>query len=366
MADQLYTKQWIRTHQAAYTTVLLAQGQYIAVGTEQGIEIFDTTGKRRLDYPTVGRPLPILQLAIDQEKERTQETIGPLYAATRTGQLIRLELRREPKEQQSQLHSAAFTIAADSQNLERDPDEWQFQLHPRQLYGSRHETLFEDFDPQQPGGIEYNWRSLSAATDLLAIGHLGPALELLDSDGHLLGRRHPKEGTATVVEGKAWSVALNAQGTVLYAGSAHQGINRVATLNTHTFDFGPYRLLEEGQRVATLAALPQDQGIAVALVEEMSVGRVVVYNPELEPVWDYEFEEPITALTVDPQEPLLAVGVGYAGQIVVMDPRDGRILASDLYLMTMVNDLDMRNGQILAAATEDGHAALIHYQPTNS
>lgn len=89
---------------------------------------------------------------------------------------------------------------------------------------------------------------------------------------------------------------------------------------------------------------------------------LVAYPPDLaEPRWEIPFHEPILALATDPQKSLIAASVGYEGRIVIIDGL-GYIKVEDLVLNTMVNDLAMIQGRLLAAATEDGYLVLMQYK----
>ena len=87
----------------------------------------------------------------------------------------------------------------------------------------------------------------------------------------------------------------------------------------------------------------------------------VAYDAGLdEVIWEHAFDEPITTLAADRQFPRLAVGIGYEGLVCVIDATTGQTLATE-QAMSVVNGLAIAQGHSLAAATEDGHLALIRY-----
>jgi len=311
MAGRLEIRQWIQMNQPAHAVTLSGDGQYIAAGLEQGVAVFNVTGHRLCTYPPGDTPIPVHQLAATPD-------LGQLYVGARQGWLVRLDLEREEE---------AFHFRA--------------------------QTLYQTDN-------DLHTFALAADGQYIAVGHLSPGLALMQTDGRLLWRRHPDDGTAT--EEQTWAVALDAEGDTLYAGSAGTGTNRLAALDARSGSSRAHRCLEAGVRATAVAALPGENGLAVVLAEDPYTGRLVAYDAGLaDLVWERTFDEPVTALATDREQPILAVGVGYEGQIALVDAQTGRMLASDLALKSVVNGLAIAQGRFLAAATQDGQLALIRY-----
>lgn len=312
MSRDLEIRRWIQIGQRAYAVTLSSDGQYIAVGSEQGVAVFNKTGRCLLTHPPASTPLPVHQLGATPD-------LTHLYVGARQGWLIRLDLERE----EDAFHCRAHSL------YQADSD-----LH----------TL-----------------SLSIDDQLIAVGHLSPALTLLRTDGHLLWRCHPDDGTAT--EGQLWAVALDANGSTLYVGSAGMGTNRLAALDARSGSPTAHCYLEPGTKATSLAVLPDGKGVAVVLAPDIYTGCLVAYDPGLTDLqWERTFDEPITALTSDHQQPLLAVGVGYEGEVMVIDGQNGRIMAAE-QTRSVVNGLALTQGRSLAAVTQDKNLVLMHYLP---
>jgi hypothetical protein len=253
--------------------------------------------------------LPVHQLAVANSSR--------LYVGSRQGQLIALD-------------------------LEREGDSFRSRAHP--LYQAT-----EDL----------HTISVSADGKLVAVGHLAPGLALLQADGRLLWRRHPEDGTAT--EGQVWVVSLDAEGRTLYAGSGGPGTNRLAALDPRTGAARAHCYVEA--RLTGLATLPGGQGVATILSENFYTCRLAVYDPDLAgPLWERTFDEPITALAADRQQPLLVASIGYEGQVSLLDVPGNRVLATEP-ARSVVNGLAIAQGRTVAAAMQDGTLVLMRYLP---
>ena len=310
MDGRLEILRYIPVRQPAYAAALSMDGQYIIGGLETGIAIFDKIGRR---FPTHPSPqIPVHQVAVDA-------SLDCLFLGTRQGHLLRLDLVREEASFQTQLH---LLYQADN------------DLHSL---------------------------ALSADGRFIALGHFSPGLAVLQSDGRLLWRRHPEEGTAT--EGRVWKVALSDEGDTLYVGSAGTGINRLAALDARQGEVRTDRYVEEG-RVTGLAPLPENVGVVAVVAPDPYTGHLLAYSPDLEVLlWERFLEEPITALATDRQRPVLAVGVGFEGRLLLLDTRDGQVLAANLSFQSVVNALAIVQGRFLAAATQDGNLVFVRYFP---
>ncbi len=307
MGDRLEISQWISLNHPVYAVALTSNGQYIAAGSQQGVGIFNPTGQRLFTYPAGAEPLPVRQLAATPNMEQ-------LYIGALQGDLIRLELQRQDQ---------TFTFQAAS------------------IYQTR---------------SDLNTLSLSAKEQLIAVGHLSPGLTLMQTDSERIWRRHRDDGTAT--EGGIWSVAFAPDGEHLYVGNAGSGTNRLAKLTVEQGVPVAQRLEESG--ITAIAVLPEEKGVVVVLAEAYGTGRLVLYDTNLSNImWQSDsFDEKITAMAVDSQLPLLAISVGF--EVSMIDALSGQVLTSQTS-KSIVNDLALVQGRTLAAATEDGHIALMSY-----
>lgn len=314
MAARLEVRRWMPVYQTAYSVVLSRDGQHLAVGMENGVAVFNVAGEQVFAYPPPesGASLTVYRLAATPD-------LRQLYLVTRQGWLIRLDRGSERK---SSSLSGKVLYQTDS------------DLHSI---------------------------ALAAEGRFIALGHLSPGIAFLRDDGRLLWRFHPDEGTAP--EESLWVVALDSEGQTLYAGSAGADTNRLACYNAQSAMAQAARYLA-GLRVTAVAILPEEGGVAASLSSDLYTHQIVAYQAHLSDMaWEREFDEPVTALAADQEHPLLAAGVGYEGRIVLLDSRTGDQLAPALPLKAVVNGLAIARGQTLAAATQDGHVALIRYFP---
>lgn len=311
MGGRLEISHWVSLNNPVYDVAMTGDGQFIAAGAEQGVSIFNPTGECLLVYPPAGyQPIPVRQLAVAANMAR-------LYIGARQGWVIRLDLEQTKE---------------------------GLKFRPQLLYEAK---------------TDLNTLSLSANEQLLAVGHLGPAISLLRSDGQLLWRRHPADGTAT--EGKTWTVALDPVGENLYIASAGSTTNYLVKLAANQGTPLAYRL--DQVRLTGVAVLPAEAGVVIAQVEAFETGRLIVYTPDLtDIIWERSFDEPITAIAIDRSSSLLAVGSGFEGQITLIHTPTGQEKATKT-LKAVVNGLALVQGNTLAAALQDGHLALIRYIP---
>lgn len=310
MAGRLTVAREIYLQTPALAVALSPDGQYAAVGTETGLAVYNLAGEQLLVYPPPARPMPIHQLVFQAELNR-------LYAATRPGWVVALD-------------------------LEREPAAWRYQ--PQPLY-------------EAPNDV--HTLSLSADEQTLAVGHLSPALSVLGADGQLRWRQHPADGTAT--EGQTWSVAVAEAGDTLFVASAGSGVNRLLALDAQTGSRRAGCYLAPGQVAARLAALPSGQGVAVVSVNDLYSTTLTALDAGLQARhWELTFDEPVTALAADRQLPVLVASVGFEGRLILLEALTGRLLATQT-VRTQVNGLALAQGQVVAAATEDGHLVLLRY-----
>ena len=140
MQGRFEVRKWIQIHQPVLAVVQSYDGQYIAAGLEQGVAVFTLSGNRLGDYPASGEPIPIHRLA-------SAPDFGQLYAGTRTGVVIRLDLE--------------FQDA-------------QVSFREKNLYATSNDL-----------------HSLSLAKDAtkIAVGHFSPGLSVFQTDGQSVWRQ---------------------------------------------------------------------------------------------------------------------------------------------------------------------------------
>jgi outer membrane protein assembly factor BamB len=306
MPGRFEIRKWIQVHQPVLAVVQSFDGRYIAVGLEQGVAIFNLSGHRLGDYPALGQALPVHRLVGTAD-------CGQLYAGTRTGKIVRLDL--EFQDDRVSFREKDFPVA--------DND-----LHSL---------------------------SFSEEGSMLAAGHFSPGLSILRTDGQSVWRQ---QDSGPAAGGRTWSVALDGPGDKLYVGSGSASANHLALLNAAdgTAIAGMY--LDE--RVTGLAAIAEGKGVAVVLVEDLYTTRLVAHDANLDDIlWEHVFDESVTALAADAQRAILVAGIGY-GRVALMDATNGQILASER-VKSVVNDLSIVEGRLVAVATQDGHVALLRY-----
>jgi WD40 repeat protein len=309
MRGQLTLFRWIRLSQATHAVALSDDGRYVICGVEGGAALYNTSGLCLYTYPDPLDEMPVHRLAALPAFDR-------IYLATRVGQIIGL-------------------------TLEPAAEWWRGQV-------AELTTI--------PGDIH----SIAVSEDgaLIAIGHLSPALSLMNADGQFRWQHHPDGDT--MVDGSVWSVALERDGSTLYAGSAGPDFPTLATFDTHG---GTLRAaLRFDARVTAIAALPQQAGVVIVQADDAYSGRIAAYSSNLRTLlWEHACDEPITALATDPEQPVVSAAIGYEGQIALYDAATGSKLADQVPLKTIVNGLAISRGRTVAAATQDGHLALLRY-----
>ncbi len=307
MRGRFEIRKWIQAHQPVLAVTQSFDGQHIAVGLEQGVAIFNLSGNRIGDYPASGLPVPVYRLASTSDFEQ-------LYVGTRTGAVVRLDL-------EFQDDRIAF--------LEKELDVTVNDLHSL---------------------------SFSRETKQIAVGRFSSGLSMLRVDGQSIWRQQDKGPAA---EGRTWTVSLNDLGDKLYVGSADASTNRLALLNAA--DGASIAGMYLDERVTGVAAIAEGKGVAVVLVEDFYTNRLVAYDANLgEILWEHVFDESVTALSADAQHAILVAGVGYMGQVTLIDATSGQIMAT-VHVKSVINDLSIIEGRLVAAATQDGHVALLRH-----
>jgi hypothetical protein len=112
-----------------------------------------------------------------------------------------------------------------------------------------------------------------------------------------------------------------------------------------------------------VTVLPGRLGVAVLSPGEYYTARLTVYSPDLNDVlWEKELDGPAVALAADLVEPLLVVGSGYEGLVMLLNAETGDTLATEP-LRALVNGVSIANGRSVVAVTQDGSVGLLRYIP---
>jgi hypothetical protein len=291
---------------------LSGDGQYVAVGSENGLSIYDTIGNCRLRFPENEHSLPTNLVNVYPDMSR-------ILIGTREGVLMCLDLK-----------------------------------HAGERFRCQGRTLFHTAN-------DFNSLSLSADQKLIALGHLSPALTVIEADGEVCWQRNPDTGTAT--RGHTWSVAfgVDAEANTLFVGNGGADPFILAALDARTSLPRASRQLE--YPVSHLASLPPDKGVVAVLSAGSYDSRVVAFALDLEKIlWQKQFAEPVTALATDPVQALLSISIGYEGRIAILEATSGEELAIDQTLRSLVNTISIADGSRLAAGMEDGHIVWLHLE----
>jgi len=319
MAGRLEVRRWLRLGAPLHAVALSSDGQFVAVGSERGPLLFNTAGEAIMGRNSHHIALPVRQVALSPAMDW-------LYVGTRTGEVLRLALERS---------------------------EGQFIVR-------RIETIYT-------ANNDIYTMVVSENQQWITVGHLSPALTVLDSEGEVHWRRHPDDGTAT--EGNNWSVAVDPAGQSIYVGSAGAGSNRLAAIGLSDQRLLGSRYLASGLRATALATL----GGAVVVIQTDSNSfdsELVKFPLDLsKPAWRFVPEDSITAIatatgdTADTTTAeLIAVACGYEGRIVLLNAHSGASMA-ETTVRVGVNALALAQGRIVAAVTQDDTLALLQYVP---
>ncbi len=313
MSQSLEVKRGLvisRRGEPVYGVAQSANGQYTAVVTDNGLLLFDASGKQLLRYPPQAWPMHLVV---------GSASFSYLLVGARRGAVTRLNLKREGE---------------------------GFSLQEQVLY-------FADND--------LNTISLAEHGEMFSIGHYGPALAVANIQGDIVWQQHPDKDNST--DGSYWSVRFDEAGQHLYIASAGFGANRLAVLDARSgecINDCPVK-----GRITRLTVFSQKTGIAIVLNDGYSYW-LQTYSADLSSLlWEVEYSEPVTALTADRNRNLLVIAIGYQGDVFVLDTETGQMLTEPVTVQSYVNDLAISNGSSIAAATEDGSLYLIRYQDTS-
>lgn len=319
---ELEIRRWIYCNSPCHSVSTSGDGQFIVVGHNYGIEIYNVIGDRLFAYPTDQSEFPVVQLANDPDFNR-------IYLLNRIGILFQLDTGKEGG-----------------------------RLFPKIS------TFYQSYQP------DMNTLALSANGSKLALGYLSAGLAVFQKGGKYK-RRHPEDGTAT--SGSYWSVALNDNGSLLYAGSASIGssLNAVVAFDTDLPDLveNPVRYkLPIRSTVKNILTLSEQAVIIV--VSEWDDSRqelddhVIALSPSLEEkLWEISPGDLVTTLAVRPDKLIVVIAIGYYGKLMLIDGNTGKTIeyGKEILLNTMVNDFTVANDEIAAAATEDGHLVMLNF-----
>lgn len=310
--------RWLHVGAAVNALTLSGDGRHLLAGSEHDLRLLDRQGNVLFRYftpPEAGatheRDMPFSVVAMTADMD-------VVLAGRRTGELHRLEMVWS----------------------EQEPDVWPqtIRIEANDLYNV----------------------TLAAETGLLAIGHLGPALTVLDVSGLQQWRRHPDDRNPT--NGKTWAVAFSSDGQTLYAGSSGGSRYVLAALDAHSGESKASRRMAE--RVTLLTCLPDPLAV-VAILNQSNRRSLAAFEPDLgDPVWEHlaEVDEFFTALASDHANNLVAVGTN-AGSILLFDAPTGRLLIRSDELESAVLSLAVSDGQYIAAGLQDGQIAYMEYTP---
>lgn len=316
-------RKFFRVGAAVHAVALTAEGCAWA-GSERDLRLLDPRGHVRFRLGGAHAVRPFSALAAD--------CAGRILAVERTGRLYRLDPLADEAGEPDNALPGAWTpdpIWAECNDL--------YSLAAQAGNGGNGESL-------------------------VALGHVGPALTMLDATGRLRWRCHPEDATAT--GGRTWSVAFSADGASLYAGClapaqhARRASYLLAAFEAETGRV--YAARNFAEPVSVLAALPAPLGVAVVHAARTGC-RVVGYDADLrEAVWRVACApgEFVTALTSDPASSILVAGTN-TGRLWLLDGLTGRRLAvHDLLYYSTVLSVAARNLGERETATGDTEIVL--------
>lgn len=307
MPGRLEIRRWLEVHHPVYSVAQSGDGQYVAVGTENGMAVFNLGGHRVAVYPTDEREFPVHQLRVPLDFTR-------LALATRMGDILTFDLV---------------------------PEKSCFDLNPHNL----HHAI---------DGIY----ALDYVQERIALGHYAFALTMLNLEGEVVWQQQNRGEAA---RGSNWSVGLTSDASTLYTGSVNSGANWLLALDAG--NGMAVRRRECDAPLTAVAALANNAGVAALSPGEYGAARLIAYSADLANVlWEQDLDGPATALVADTNEPLVAVGNSYEGIVSLFDVTTGALLASES-LRVMINSLSLVQGCYIAAATQDHTVALLRYLP---
>lgn len=312
--------RWMRLGAPVHAVALSGDGRHILVGTEHDLRLLDRWGNEHFRHSQPPAPGTVVELDMPFSLVALAPDLSLGLAALRAGKLYRIDFAQQ---------GDAVTV-----HWQQEP----IRVEPNDLYSL----------------------SLAPVAEVIALGHLGPALTVLDTQGRQRWRRHPADHNPT--DGKTWAVALGLDGETLYVGSSGAARHLLAALDTSTGV--PKAGCRPAQRVTSLASLAAPLAVA-AVLSDMSGCQLVAYTSDLQKeAWRHAVRAGgrITALVSDPEADLLAIGTN-TGRVSVLRASTGAYLAEDDTLGSTVLSLSMADGRYLVAGLQDGRVFYLEFTP---
>ncbi len=318
-AATLTLVRWLRAGAPVHAVALAGDGRHVLVGSEHDLRLLDLWGRECFRYfepPAPGMAteadMPFRAVALQAD------SLALALAGQRQGTIWRLDLTWQ------------------GDNVEMWPE--PIRNEPNDIYNL----------------------SYAPASGLVAIGHLGPALTVIEANGQQRWRRHPDDHNAT--DGKTWAVAFSADGQRLYAASSGSARHRLAALDATAGKV--LAGVTQPAPITLLAGLPPPLAVA-AVVNAADECQVVAYRPELsQPTWCWtpDRDERVTAIAADLGAGLVVLGTNCGG-VIVLDASSGRQLVREDSLHSTVLSLATADGRYIVAGLQDGQVAYLEYAP---
>lgn len=306
-----------------YTVWQTKNGQYAWVGNDQGAFLLSATGTKLFAYPGNSKELPVISVV-------AQDDLSVVYICTREGDIRCVK-------------------------LENSVGQFSQTTLPKRIYHSNSPDIHSMISVRD--------------AELLIIGYLSAGLAVINPENEQpLWCQHPSSGNAT--DADTWIVASDSDGNSLYAGSAMPAYNYLVSLNPNNgVEITERRYFEPKTKLTALAVLAGGNGVLAALAEwdDFSytyTGKLVLYSADLATIlWEQAWADMITAVCTDPQEDLAVISAGFNGTLAVLNTMTGTVLAPEISLNALANQISLTQGRYIVAATQNGYVAFLQYQP---
>lgn len=303
----------LRTGSTVRSVSLGETGQDVLVGTERDLRLYNTTtGESLFWYAQPNTDLGFISAEMWGEGEQG-------YTLQRSGELLRIDCPRRK----------------DGRGVDASITRLRHEIH----------DLFT--------------LSIAPQAGLIAIGHFGPAITVLNEEGELVWRRHPDDHNAT--SARTWSVAFSSDSSTLYAGSSGVERNGLALFDATSGESkGGIRAAGAITAIAGPAA-----PLKIATVVNMAdTSAVIAYADDLRhPAWEFRQanNHRMTALAADQETGYVVVGTAQ-GWLYVLDGQQGTIVAATDECKSVVMDVAIVGGRYVAAGLENGEVALLELE----